>query len=198
MQPLLRVNALENAAAMRYLAGKNKSDMINCKEFELDDLLAITAIPVGDYALGTKEWQLKPTIPSASLDIEPAYSARTIVVGQTYATKTVSGKVQMVGSLIPIRRLTGKAKDTEGDSVAGRLHTVTVNCKVDDRDGSVWDHLLTLERTPSHLVLTFRGGTRAFVSATIDTYTCEVERDGADTSLSFKIYDLMGIQLITT
>ena len=171
---------------MRYLAGKNKSDMINCKEFELDDLLAITAIPVGDYVLGTKEWQLKPTIPNASFSPTLTHA---IVVGLQPA---MAG-----GALVPIRRLTGKAKDAEGDSVAGRLHTVTVNCKVDDRDGSVWDHLLTLERTPSHLLLTFRGGTRAFVAATQDTYTCEVERDGADTSLSFKISDLMGIQLIT-
>ena len=40
--------------------------MNNCKEFVLDDLMAITAIPVADYALGTKAWQLKPTIVTTS------------------------------------------------------------------------------------------------------------------------------------
>ena len=182
-----KVTALASGLLMRYLADKNKSDMISCKEFELDDLLAITAIPVGDYVLGTVEWQLKPTVPSGQFDPTLTHA---IAVGLQPATAG--------GALVPIRRMTGKAKDAEGDSVAGRLHTVTVNCKVDDRDGSVWADLLTLERTPSHLVLTFRGGTRAFVAATQDTYTCEVDRDGADTSLSFKVYNLMGIQLITT
>lgn len=171
--------------------------MKNCKEFELDDLLAVTAIPVGDFQLGTAAWQLKPTIPNASLGIESAFSERTIVIGQTRATKVVNNVTQTVGKLVPIKRTTGKAKDAEGDSVAGRKHTVSVTCEADDRDGTVWDYLLTLERTPSHLLLTFRGGQRAFVAATEDTYTCEVERNGAKTSVSLKVENLMGIQLIT-
>ena len=39
---------------------------MSCKEFNLDDLLAITAIPVTDYSLGTRDWQLKPTILNAA------------------------------------------------------------------------------------------------------------------------------------
>ena len=81
--------------------------------------------------------------------------------------------------------------------MAGRLHTVTVQCEVDDRDGTVWADLLKLERTPAHLLLTFRGGIRAFVQGSIDTYHCEVERDGAKTSVQFKVQSLMGIQLIS-
>jgi hypothetical protein len=38
--------------------------------------------------------------------------------------------------------------------------------------------------------------THAFVAATRDSYLCEVERNGAKTSVSFRIYNLMGIQLI--
>ena len=57
--------------------------------------------------------------------------------------------------------------------------------------------LLKLERTPAHLLLTFRGGIRAFVQGSIDTYHCEVERDGAKTSVQFKVQSLMGIQLIS-
>jgi hypothetical protein len=68
-----------------------------------------------------------------------------IVIG--LQTATVGGK------LIPIRRHTGKAKDAESDSVAGRLNTVTASC--------------------------------------------EVERSNGKTSVSFKLYNLMGIQLIT-
>ena len=43
--------------------------MNNCKEFALDDLMAITAIAVADYALGTKPWQLKPTIVTTSFSL---------------------------------------------------------------------------------------------------------------------------------
>ena len=161
--------------------------MSNCKEFLLDDLMAITAIPVADFSLGTQSWQLRPTI--ATADFSPPI-ANAIVIGQQ--------AIAVGGSLIPIRRHTGSAKDSESDSVAGRLHTVTVSCKVDDRDDTAWNHLLTMERTPCHLLLTFRGGQRAFVAATQDTYMCEVERNGSETSISFKVYNLMGIQLITT
>lgn len=161
--------------------------MTKCSEFVLDDLMAITAIPVTDYVMGTAAWQLKPTIVKTSFS--PTL-ANAIVVGIQPATTG--------GKLIPIKRMTGKAKDAESDAVAGRQHTVTVTCEVDDRDGSVWDCLLDLERTPSHLLLTFRDDTtQGFVSATRDTYTCEVERDGAKTSVTFKVCNLMGIQLIT-
>lgn len=161
--------------------------MSNCKEFLLDDLMAITAIPVADFSLGTQSWQLRPTI--ATADFSPPI-ANAIVIGQQ--------AIAVGGSLIPIRRHTGSAKDSESDSVAGRLHTVTVSCKVDDRDDTAWNHLLTMERTPCHLLLTFRGGQRAFVAATQDTYMCEVERNGSETSISIKVYNLMGIQLITS
>ena len=166
--------------------------MNSCKEFLLDDLLAITAIPVTDFSIGAAAWQLKPVIRE---DDFPDIPDSSIAIGQKPATDD--------GVLIPIRRLTGKAKDAEGDSVAGRLHTVSVSCEVDARDLSpddnnktVLDHLLTLERTPSHLKLTFRDNELGFVQATADTYTCEVERDGSKTSVQFKVYNLMGIQMI--
>lgn len=159
--------------------------MNNCKEFVRDDLMVITAIPVADFNLGTYAWQLTPTIVR---DYFSPTLYNSITIGQTAAEDGAA--------LIPIRRTTGKAKDSESDSVAGRLHTVSVSCKADDRDGSVWDYLLALERTPSHLLLTFRDGSQGFVAATQDTYTCETERDGADTSVSFKIQNWMGIQLL--
>jgi hypothetical protein len=171
-----------------YIAGVTLRKMImtNCKEFVLDDLMAVTAIPVSDFSPGFAAWQLTPTIPSAGFS--PTLT-RAIVIGQKPA---VAG-----GRLIPIVKLTGKAKDDETDSVAGRLHKVAVTCQVDDRDGEVWADLLTLERRQSHLLLTFRDGTtRGFVQATGDTYICTVERDGAKTSVAFHIQNTMGIQLI--
>lgn len=159
--------------------------MTSCKEFVLDDLMAIIAVPLADFPVGTSAWQLTPTIPSGSFS---PVLGNAVTVGRAPATAD--------GTLVPIMQKTGKAKDNESDSVAGRLHTVSVACEVDDRDGEVWDSLLELERTPSHLVLSFRGNTRAFVAATEDTYTCNVERDGAKTSVTFKIYNMMGIQLI--
>lgn len=167
--------------------------MIKCTEFVLDDLMAITAIPVTDYVPGTASWQMTATIPSASFS--PTLT-NAIVIGQRKATVTDGGSETEVGKLIPIVKMTGKAKDQEGDSVAGRQHTVTVTCEVDDRDWSVWEDLLALERTPRHLLLTFRQGTRAFVTATGDTYLFETDRDGAKTTATFKIFNLMGIQLI--
>ena len=171
-----------------YIAGVTLRKMImtNCKEFVLDDLMAVTAIPVSDFSPGFAAWQLTPTIPSAGFS--PTLT-RAIVIGQKPA---VAG-----GRLIPIVKLTGKAKDDETDSVAGRLHKVAVTCQVDDRDGGVWADLLTLERRQSHLLLTFRDGTtKGFAQATGDTYICTVERDGAKTSVAFHIQNTMGIQLI--
>ena len=168
--------------------------MTSCKEFELDDLMAVTAIPVTDFTPGTAAWQLKPVIPAGSFSPQ---LANAIVIGMQPATAG--------GRLIPIKRFSGKAKDNEADATAGRKHTVTVTCEADDRDLSydargetVLDYLLRLERTPSHLLLTFRDGTtKGFVAATRDTYSCEVERNGAKTSVSLKVEDLMGIQMIT-
>jgi hypothetical protein len=108
------------------------------------------------------------------------------------------------GVLVPIQRNTGKAKDDTSDSVAGRLHTVTVNCEVDERGGEIWAPIaqgqppcsLRLERTAHHLVLSFRDGTRGFVSADTDSYTCNIERDGAKVTVQFRIQNLMGIQML--
>ena len=164
--------------------------MNDCKEFVLDDLMAITAIPVDDIPardLLSPANNLAPVMEND--DLSPYPLADAITIGLKPA---VSG-----GALVPIKRFTGKAKDDEGDSVAGRLHTVSVSCEVDDRDNSVWNHLLTLERGAHHLLLTFRDGvTRAFVCASQDTYLCNAERDGSKTTVTFRIQCLMGIQLI--
>jgi hypothetical protein len=166
--------------------------MPTCKEFFLDDVMAITAIPVTDYNPSAAAFQLKPTI--ADVDFSPTLT-RAVTIGQQPANTD--------GILIPIMRGTGKAKDDESDQTAGRLHKVTVNCQIDDRDLSrdasgmtVLDHLLALERTPSHLLLTFRDQSRAFVQANKDTYLCTVDRDGAKTSVQFRTECLMGIQML--
>lgn len=159
---------------------------MSCSEYNLDDLLAIVAIPVADYSPLTYGWQLKPTIPNASFS--PSLT-NAIAVGLCPASTG--------GKLIPMTSKSGKAKDSESDSVAGRKHSVTVSCEADDRDSATWDYLFSLERTPCHLILTFRNGARAFVQASEDTYLCEVNRENAKTSLDFKIENLMGIQLIT-
>ena len=163
--------------------------MANCREFLLDDTLAVTAIPIGNIPAGSVSSpanQLTATIDRSS--ITTAMLEESIAIG-----RDVAG---VDGVLIPIIRRTGKAVDEESDSVAGRLHTVNVTCEVDDRDPEVWNHLVALERTPSHLMLTFRGGAQAFVAANQDTYLCRHERDGAKTTVTFKIQNLMGIQLM--
>lgn len=159
--------------------------MIHCKEFALDEAVAITAIPVTSFDPGIAAWLLTPTIPGNSF--QPTLS-ESITIG---LHPDAPGR-----PVIPIIRTTGKAKDDESDSVAGRQHSVSVTCEVDERDDSVWDNLLALERTPSHLLLTFRNSTRAFVVATKDTYLCTVSRDGSKTDVTFKVNNLMGIQPI--
>lgn len=163
--------------------------MTNCKEFVLDDVMAITAIPLANISassITSPVNQLSPTLPSST--IVPSMLSSSITIGLQPAV--------LGGTLIPIMRKSGKAKDDESDSVAGRLHTVTVTCEADDRDSDMWNHLLALERTPSHLLLTFRDNTRAFVSATEDTYLCNVERDGSKTSITLRVQNLKGIQLL--
>lgn len=158
----------------------------NCKEIQLDDVLAITALPLANISASDVSSvlnKLTPTVPSFT----PSYTGAIAVGLQAPAVGV---------TLIPIERNTGKAKDDVNDSVAGRLHTVTVSCEVDDTDAAAWNNLLTLERSPRHLILTFRGGARAFVAATEDTYMCTVERDGAKTTLTFKIQCVMGMQLL--
>lgn len=162
--------------------------MNSCKEFVLDDVMAITAIPIENipaFNVDSYANRLTPTVPANGFNPSFAYA---ITIGLQPATPG--------GIVIPIIRFTGKAKDEESDSVAGRLHTVTVTCQVDDREAEAWDHLLTLERTNRHLLLTFRDNSHAFVSATQDTYLCQTERDGAKTRVMFRIQNLMGIQLL--
>ena len=151
--------------------------MTGCSEFILDDVLAVTAIPVTDMPADN------PSSPVNSL--EPTIRANGFRPVLTHAVTIGLRPATDGGALIPVIRHTGKARDEESDSVAGRLHTVTVTCEIDSRDGTVWADLLMLERTPSHLVLTFRDGvTRAFVSASRDTYTCSTGRDGAKTTVT--------------
>ena len=159
--------------------------MTTCKEFVLDDARAITAIPVSDYNLGTLTWQLTPTIGAEQFADIPVSA---ITIGMRPYIED--------GVLIPIMRGTGKAKDDEGDATAGRLHTVGASCQIDVRDPSVRDSLLVLERTPCHLLLTYRDNTNAFVAASKDSYLCTVENDGEKTSVQFRIQNYMGAQII--
>ena len=158
--------------------------MKTCSEILLDDLLTITAIPLGDVSIGTAVWQITPTIPKD--EFSPTLD-NAVDIGRHQGE---------ANTFVTMSRNSGKAKDDTGDSVAGRLHTVSVKCKVDDRDGSVRDTLLMLERTPHHLLLTFLGEQQAFVQATKDNYACTVERYGAETSVAFKVYNIMGVQLL--
>lgn len=172
--------------------------MESCKHNEFDDLAAVTAIPIGNITATTATSPvniLTPTIAKADFGTPSLAGAVTIGV-RPEATN---------GTLIPIMRDTATAKDTEADSVAGRLHTVSVNMEVDTRKGELWGAVaapgnppcsLYLERNAFHLLLTLRDGTQGFVAATEDTYQCDIERDGSKTTVAFRIQNMMGIQLI--
>lgn len=162
--------------------------MTNCKEYILDNLMAIIAIPVSDVSASDTESPVNRLTPTISNDDFSLPLDNAVVIGLQAAVDD--------GALIPIRRGTGKVKDDESDSVAGRLHTVAVTCEVDDRETDTWTYLQAIERTASHLLLTFHDGNRAFVSADADTYLCTTERDGSKTTVAFRIQNLMGLQLL--
>ena len=170
---------------------------MNCKEFFLDDLMAITAIPVSDIPTGDMDSPVNVLVPTIKEENFNPSLDNAIVIGRTPATTG--------GVVVPIKRSSGKAKDDTSDSVAGRIHTVTVSCEIDDRRGEMWAEIptmdnvpcsLRLERIPHHLTLSFRDGSRGFVSASEDTYTCTIERDGAKVNVQFRVQNLMGIQLL--
>ena len=163
--------------------------MNSCKEFSRDDVITIVAIPVQKISSSDPQSpvnRFSPTIERSA--ITPEMLDEAITIGRQPSSPE--------GVFVPIVRDSGKAKDDEADNVAGRLHSVTVKCEADDRDSETWDFLRLLERTPSHLLLTFRDNGSAFVAATDDTYLCTVERSGNTTSVSFKIQNLTGIQLL--
>lgn len=159
-----------------------------CSEFVLDSVVEITAIPLSAY--NASATMLSPVIIASAFN--PTFNSDTVVVGLTKAVS--SGNP--VGSLIPIVHDTAKVKDSESDNVAGRLHSVSIECQVDDRESDRWQTLLLLERTPRHLILKLRDGSRVFVMATEDTYLCTMQRGDGKTSLSWRIQNLMGLQLV--
>lgn len=158
---------------------------LNCKEFELEDVMAITAVPVSAFSIQTVA-TLPARVTSQQFSVT-SYDG-VIVIGVQPA---VAG-----GALIPIIRTTGKAKDDESDSVAGRSHQVNVTCQVDDRESETWLTLQRLERGPYCLILHFRRGGRGIVVADRDTYRCTVERNGSKTEVSFRIHNLTGLQIV--
>jgi hypothetical protein len=170
--------------------------MSNCKEYMLDDLMAITAIPVSDIAAGDVSSPVNKLTPTLEEDEFGPSLDNAIVIGLMGGGGAV---------LVPIKRLSGKVKDDVQDSVAGRGHTVTVTCEVDERGGELWAPVPTLdnmpcsqrlERVAHHLLLSFRDGTRGFASCTDDTYLCTIDRDGAKVNVTFKIQNIMGVQLL--
>ena len=180
--------------------------MTNCKEFLLDDTVAITAIPVSDISASDTTSPVNNLTPTIDKTTFHPSLAHAVTIGRELLDLTVSGGTANKSAwLVPIKRLTGKAKDDPQDSVAGRLHTVTVTCEVDERGGELWGAVtalgnapcsLWLERTPCHLVLMFRNGTMGFVSATEDSYLCTIDRDGAKVSMQLRVQNWMGIQML--
>lgn len=178
--------------------------MTNCKEFVLDDLMAITAIPVSDISASDTMSPVNNLTPTIDADNFHPTLSHAVTIGRELLDMTEAGGGRSA-YLVPIKRLSGKAKDDTQNSVAGRLHSVTVSCEVDERGGEIWAPMATmgntpcslrLERTAHHLVLMFRDGTMGFASASEDTYQCTIDRDGAKVSLQFRTQNRMGIQML--
>lgn len=187
--------------------------MNGCLEI-FDDMLSVTAIPVAEIPPSYEAWRVCKTVtehgtyntfnaafPPAKRDEVKDEEQQTVdYTPKPNGTVTIGPRLDFPygkgGRLIPIIPKSGKAEDGVSDAAAGRLHTVTVVCEVDDRDGTAWADLLVLERTPSHLLITSRNGRRAFAEGTEDTYLCKVERSGGKTSVTLRVHDTMGMQLL--
>ena len=154
-----------------------------CQEFYLGEIISITAVPVSDLTLSTA-----------------AIFAPRILSGQwqvNYANAITIGTLKRSSeTLVPIIRRSGKAKDEERDEVSGRSHSVDVSCEADDRAPSSWSALRRLERGPFHLVLGFKSGGTGVVTSDRDSYSCYISRDGSETTVSFKLHNLSGIQIV--
>lgn len=161
--------------------------MSSCIEFSFDNLSGIIALPLDAYTPGAE--MLLPVIPEGFFN--PVIDLHTIAIGYT---ANIAGAT--AGALVELMPGTGEVRDSESLQVAGRLHTVTVDCKVDDRNQDVMTLLQILENVPHHLLLTSRNGKMAFVHATEDTYLCTTERDKGAISLQFVIKNLKGMQII--
>ena len=180
----------------------------NCLEI-FDDILSVTAIPVEEIPPSADAWRVEKTVTEhgTSDTFNAAFENKGNVMDGSELvdySPNPDGTITIgispdypSGNLVPIIRNSGKVKDSPSDATAGRLHTVTVTCEVDDRDGTVWADLLKLERMPSHLLVTYRNGRRAFAEGTEDSYLCSVERSGAKTSVTLRVQNIMGLQLLT-
>ena len=151
---------------------------MSCKEFALDNLVSILAVPV------SKPLDAVPTGIESLAGLNADADAVTI------------GSYALADTLVRLVPDTGKATDTAADNTAGRLHTVTVKCEADCRDDRAVELLRKLERTPSHIVVTSNNGERFGVYATQHTYLCEVEQDAEKTNVTIRIQCMRGLQRI--
>ena len=96
--------------------------MNNCKEFLLDDLMAVVAIPVTDYNPGAAAWQLKPVIPATGFS--PTLTNAITIVLKDGILANVQSSAACVGDNI------GVIAGTEGNLIIDNINnpqTITVN-----------------------------------------------------------------------
>lgn len=82
---------------------------MKCKEYR-DDLIAITAVPVAKIS-NTASVMLV-TAPTVDYDFSQHFDEDTVVIGWSKARYMDGETAMAVGSLIPIKNGTGKAKES--------------------------------------------------------------------------------------
>lgn len=159
---------------------------MNClQEYNIHDIQCVSAIPAGSLTLAAAAILL-PVIQSSQMTIT---ENGIISIGVPLVSFVFEGT---------ILHNTGEfdCKDSESDAISGRSHTVSVSCSVDVRSSSSRAHLRALEDGPYCLLLHFRGGNMGLIMSDVDSYDCSVEYSKSTPTVSFKIHNLAGVQLV--
>lgn len=86
-------------------------------------------------------------------------------------------------------------KDTTDRSVAGVRHTVTVSASLkmsQTFDTEMMDALWKLQAAYYSLIITYADGERELVTADEDTYSCAIDTEDGNTSVTFSIQNITG------
>lgn len=147
------------------------------------EVLAVDAIPVSSLV-----------IPASSLLADPislsaiSFDARSVI--------RIAHEEDAANTVVMIAGMRGSIKDDESDSVAGRIHTVTLTADVNESSASTRSSLRRLESRAHALLLYFRDGRMGLVQCDRDSYLTTVARGETHSSIQMRIQDLLGIQWV--
>ena len=150
---------------------------MNCIEHDLSKLASIMAYPCGDLAFSAPVFSLAPVqngspVPSTAESSAPA------------------------GTKINFIRDTAKCSDRTNVSVAGYVHTVTLEWETQGVDDSDYSKFVTLQNIPHEFILTFFGGLKKAIRTDQTSYQFIFNEDNGTMKCSATLINGQGLTLI--